>query len=173
MKLLGNFFTLVMLVASFSASADNFVVLATDAKVFDTPKAGSYVTTNRDGNEVVLLSGMAVKSKDLVSGWHLVEYSPGLNGYLMDAMTVAPAKISAIKAGKYSVSNNPSEHITIMSDGKKWSAVSSSNPAVMDAEMINNVLIIYNKKGDVAYSAGIVSGKPTVFTYSNDITKFF
>ncbi len=151
------------------AYADTFVVVGKETKVFDEPNAKGYVTLNTKNQEVILQPGMTFKTLETTSGWHIIEYSPGLRGYMSEQVKTVPGQLP--KAGTYSVSNAPSQKLKAMSDGDKWSAIVGDKQ--FSGQSFGNVVIFFNEKNIPAYSLVDIGEGPIVMTYDNSVTKFF
>lgn len=160
---------LFVLAASLSASADNYIVIGREAKVFDEPDATGYVTLNTKNKEVVLQPGMVFKTFDESKGWFIIEYSPGLRGYLSEQARTSVK--TPPEAGTYSVANNPSQKLNVTKTGHKWTA--KTHDKQYSGEVFENVVVFFDDKKNPAFSLVNLSSGPVVMTYDNSVTKFF
>lgn len=167
-KNLRSLFLLFSMIVSVSVMADSYVVISKESKVFDdaSPK---YVTLNEDNEEVSLTPGMVFKTTEHVPGWYLIEYSPGLRGYVQEQAVASTVKNP--QPGNYPVKNNPSQKISVQNKGDDWSAeVSGKNYKGLRFE---NILIFPDDRGNPAFSLVDLGSGPIVVTYDNALTKFF
>lgn len=167
-RLIAGIMTLVTAVAVWGA---DYTVVAAKAKVFDQPSATGYVTQNAQNQDVTVTPGMAFKVTDSEGGWDVVEYSPGLRGYIMKTIEAAPSSLGAPAPGSYKVANHPSETVTVSNDGGKWS-IRSGNSLCAGAAY-GKVVVFTDAQGNQAYTLVCLNGTQTVMTYSNAVTKFF
>lgn len=159
----------MMAMASFAAFAEEYVVIGKEAKVFDSPDATGYVTLNTKNGEVVLQPGMAFKINDNSQGWYVIEYSPGLHGYLSEQAKAVTAVTP--KAGDYKVSNNQGQKLKATGNADKWTATVGDK--LYQGKSFGNVVIFVDEKGTPAYSLTDLGEGPIVMTYDNAVTKFF
>lgn len=152
-----------------SAMADDYIVINKNGKVFDQPKATGYVTLNQNNEEVSILPGMVFKSFESKQGWNMVEYSPGLRGYISDQ--VKHSKCLQPKAGTYKVANKATEMLKVENNGNVWKA--STDGKTFPGKAFGNILIFFDEKGNPAYSLVDMGNVPIVMTYDNAVTKFF
>lgn len=168
-----TFFMQLMLLAAgiFSQAIvadDTFIVVGKQAKVFDTPNAKGYVTLNQKNEEVVLQPGMSFKSLEQSQGWTLIEYSPGLRGYVANQMLVSPIEV---RPGSYKISNNTSKSLKVEKSAEGWNATVDSK--TYTGKQFGNVVIFFDEKNIPAYSLVDIGNGPIASTYSNEVTKFF
>ena len=149
--------------------ADTFIAVNKEAKVFDEPDATGYVTLNQKNEEVTALPGMVFKLSENKGGWNLVEYSPGLRGYISDQ--VKQSKFILPKAGTYKVANKPTDKITVVTNAGKWSA--SIGGKTYQGDLSGNIVVFFDDKKMPAYSLVDFGNGPIVMTYDNSVTKFF
>lgn len=161
-------FVSVALATSF-VRADNFMAVGIQGKVFDEPKSTGYVTLNSKNEEVTVIPGMAFKVLESQNGWNIIEYSPGLRGYLSDE--VKASKSIMPKAGAYNVSNNKGEKVNITLEAGNWTATSGNKQFKGKAE--GNIIIFLDADGKPAYSLLDIGNGGVVMTYNNAVTKFF
>lgn len=152
----------------FPAMSQSYVVLAKDVKVFDEPNP-TYVTLNQKNKEVAPVAGMAFKKIEDKAGWSMVEYSPGLRGYISDL--VKAGKCSKPKVGTYTVKNKGNEKLAATFDGTSWTAtVGAKNYSGKD---FNNIVVFFDAKNNPAYSLVDFGSGPIVMCYDNSVTNFF
>lgn len=168
-KLKAIVLSIMAVAASLNAYADNFVVVGKETKVFDEPNAKGYVTLNTKNQEVVLQPGMVFKTLENTSGWYIIEYSPGLRGYMSEQVK-APVN-NLPKGGTYSVSNAPSQKLKTVSEGDKWIATVGEKQFLGKA--FGNIIIFFDEKNTPAYSLVDMGEGPIVMSYDNKVTKFF
>lgn len=163
--------TTLLAMTPFMANAKR-IVIGADSKIFETPIAkDEYCAVNDSDEPVILVKGMAFNVIEEKAGWYMVEYSPGLRGMVMTNIVADPKTIAAPAPGSYEVKNNPKEKITVSKDADVY--VLNSAKKTFKGNMEDNVIIFKNPEGTNAYSITIQEGKPMVFNYSNEITKFF
>lgn len=165
-KIALSFFTFAV---SFSVFADEYVIIGKESKVFDEPDATGYVTLNTSNEEVSLVPGMVFKTMDNEQGWYIIEYSPGLRGYLSEqakaVKTVSP------KSGTYTVSNNPSQKLTTSVSGDKWNG--KIGDKTYPGQAFGDAVVFFDEKGNPAYSMTDIGNGAVVISYDNAVTKFF
>ncbi len=162
-------FSFMAVAASCSAFAESYVVIGKEAKVFDAPNATGYVTLNTKNEEVVLQPGMVFKVNDSANGWYVIEYSPGLRGYLSEQAKAATT--AAPKAGTYTVSNSPSRKLSVTGSSDKWSA--NIGGKQYSGKAFGDVVVFFNENGTPIYTLTDLGSGPIVMTYDNSVTKFF
>lgn len=170
-KILKSFLSVALL---FSASAptafaDDYVVVNKPAKVFDTPNTTGYVTLNSKNEEVTIAPGMVFKSLESNNGWHVIEYSPGLRGYLSEL--VVSSKNRLPNAGVYKISNFQSCQISASCENNVWKA--SVDGKIFSGKVFGNAVIFFAENGQPAYSLVDFGKGPVAFSYDNSITRFF
>lgn len=158
-----------LLCVSLVGFADSFVVVEKPAKIFDEPNVKGYVTLNTRNQEVAPSPGMVFKSLENSNGWHLVEYSPGLRGYISDQRLVKPTRIP--KAGSYKVTNKPGANLNVSSSGDKWMA--EIDGIKYQGIVSDNVIIFMNSENQPAYSLAVVGEDVIAMCYDNNCTGFF
>ena len=174
MKILKGILLLAFsLFISTGALANDYLVVAQKQRVFDEPKTDGFATTNRDGDDVVITPGMAFKAIDKGVGWAVIEYSPGLKGYVLLSMMEDQADLAAPSAGTYKVGNAAGDELTVKGMGKYWSATSKRHPVQMRGEINGPVLVFFDENDHPAYTVTLVEGKPNVIAYDNALTRFF
>ncbi len=166
------FLNLTLLAAGLCSQAlfaeDTFIVVGKQAKVFDTPNAKGYVTLNQQNEEVVLQPSMAFKLHEEGKGWTMIEYSPGLRGYVANLMLATPAEV---KPGSYKVSNHAGKTLRAEKSDAGWNAtVDGKSYAGKD---FGNVVMFFDEKKNPAYSLVDCGEGPVAVSYANEITKFF
>lgn len=150
--------------------ADDFITVGHEGKVYDSPNA-KYATTNRDGDDVVVADGMVFKKKETRQGWDLVEYSPGLTGFIVQSLEVAPSMLKPVAPGEYPIENNSGVKVTLSRDGDNWTATLPSGKFY--GQLHDGVLVFFASDGSVAMSAANKGGKTYVYSYDNDLTRYF
>jgi len=155
-------------VMTMSALAESYIIVGKNAKVFDGPNT-DYVTLNQKNQEVVPIAGMAFKAIENNAGWTMVEYSPGLRGYISDIVKVGKSVMP--KAGTYAIGNNPSEKLKAEASGSDWKATVGSKS--YKGKSFGNVIIFFDAKNNPAYSLVDMGKGGVVMSYDNAITKFF
>lgn len=162
-------FLLFACVTSLLVRAEDFIVVGKDAKVFDEPNAKGYVTLNTKNEEVLLTPGMVFKALENAKGWYVIEYSPGLHGYLSEQ--ACATTIIRPKPGLYSVYNAPTIKLNTSDFGDEWSA--SVENKVFRGKVYGDVVIFFDDEGNTAYSLADFGSGPIVMSYDNSNTKFF
>lgn len=158
------------LASSGIAAAQDFVVINKDARVFDQPKSSAYVTTNNDGEDVVLKAGMAFKKTKAETGWDKVEYTPGLNGFILQSLEATPAAIGVPKPGSYTAANS-GEKAEVTNTGSAWTIKSPKGS--YKGSLHNNVVVFVDEFSNPVYTLLVLSGKPILMSYDNAVTHFF
>ncbi len=151
------------------ALAETFVAVDKPAKIFDEPNVKGYVTLNTKNQEVTPSPGMVFKSLENSNGWHLVEYSPGLRGYISDQRLGTPTHLP--KAGVYKVSNKAGATIKVSSDGNAWTA--EINGHSYRGTVNGNIVVFMTPDNQQAYSLVDFGDGPIAICYDNDCTGFF
>lgn len=90
---------LSMLSITVAAYAQNYAAIAGESRVFDKPNVKSYATTNTSGQEIILMPGMVFSVSPAQSGWNKIEYTPGINAFVMNSQLAQQSQISAPKTG--------------------------------------------------------------------------
>lgn len=160
-----------LLLSAFQAFSQSYVVVNIDTKVFDQPNAQEYVTQNQQGQDVVLSPGMAFLNTDSTPGWDVIEYTPGLRGYIMKTNEVAASALKAPAPGAYKVNNNPSQTVTVAHANGAWSLKAGAAP--LSGKAFGNIIVFFDKNGNQAYTLVDYGKGPVVMTYSNSVTHFF
>lgn len=151
--------------------AEGYATLVRDSEVFDSPNTKGYVTKNFDGDDVKLSVGMIVPVQESKNAWSLVEFSPGLRGYIMDSVIAKEARRSAPKAGSYNVTNNSKVIVNISNADGSWTL--GYNGKNYSGKAVDGGVIFLNADKQIAYSLSVVDGKAYVYDYSNTVTHFF
>ncbi len=152
-----------------TAFADNYVVVNKPAKVFDTPNAKGYVSLNSKNEEVTIAPGMVFKSLESNNGWHMIEYSPGLRGYLSELVISSKTKLP--KAGVYKIANFQSRQLNAICENDVWKA--SVDGKDFKGKAFGNAIIFFSENGQPAYSLVDLGNGPVAHSYDNTVTKFF
>lgn len=158
-----------LLASSFSAFAEDYFVVGNSAKVFDSPDATGYVSLNSKNQEVCLSPGMVFPEKERQTGWTVIEYSPGIRGYVSDQAKAQKTVVP--KPGRYSVTNNPSEKINTTLSADVWSAIIGGK--TLKGKVSGYAVVFFDASGHPAYSLVDLGEGPVVMTYDNAVTKFF
>lgn len=161
--------SVVVLAALGCRATTPYVTVMKPGKVFDEPNAKGYVSLNTRNEEVNLVPGMVFKVIEKGNGWDIVEYSPGLRGYVPSQIIGQPDVLP--KGGTYKVANNPKETLTISTDGKGWKAISGTT--ILDGQIVGNAIIFSDKNGNQVYSLVELADGPVVMTYVGSVTGFF
>lgn len=153
-------------------SAENYIVIGKDSKVFESPVAkDEFAAVNKDDVPVVLKAGMAFKASEQKTGWYVVEYSPGVRGMIMQNVIAPASAVKAPAAGKYKVANNISEEVTVSGSGENWSL--SSGGASFSGIKEGDIVVFPDAKGNIKYTFINYNGKPAIFNYDNTVTNYF
>ena len=153
----------------FSASAEEFVVTRKPGKIFDEPNAKGYVTLNSKNEEVAFIPGMVFKSLESSKGWHMVEYSPGLRGYVSAQSMCKDHKMPT--PGIYKVANNSAQQLKAELSGDTWKA--TVNDKVYSGKIFGNAVVFFNDNKEPAYSLVDLGEGGIAVSYDNTKTKFF
>lgn len=158
------------LLACLPVSAQNFMAVGKPSKVFDTPDATKgYVTMNQNNDEVHIVPGMVFRLHETKNGWSLVEYSPGLRGYVSEQVQAAD-KMVAPKTGAYSVANNPKEKVRVTNAGDLWTL--SSSDKTYSGRAFGKMVVFFEEK-KACYSLIDLGEGGLVINYDNSVTNFF
>lgn len=152
-----------------TASADNYLIVCKEGKVFDEPNSKGYVTLNQSNQEVSFLPGMVFKDLEKRQGWSLVEYSPGLRGFISDQVTAE--KTVTPKAGTYKIQNSPSKQLKVYNTGDVWTATVDNQ--TFNGKKFNNVVVFFDDKNNQRYSLVDLGNGPVAMSYDYNITRFF
>ncbi len=162
--------TLAVCFASITMGAQNLIVMSKEGRVFDQPNNKSYPTTNRNGENVILSPGMVFPSSNKENGWVMIQYTPGLQGYIFSQLTAGSDLLGKPVGGKY-ITANSNKPVEIYNSGNQWKINVSNN--TFDGEESENIVIFKNEFSNIVYSLVVLNGKPLVMDYNNEITKFF
>ena len=154
-----------------TANAEELAVILTGSKIYEEPKATGYVAKNMDDREVTVEKGMVFKILDKANGWDIVEYSPGLRGYIMETVMASSSDLSDPLAGGYNPSNNPSVVVNISEADGVWTL--SENGHNYKGIRNGKVVVFVDSKNQIAYSLVAINGNQIVYGYDNSLTKFF
>lgn len=163
------FASLIIALTALAASAEDYIIIGKETKVFENPTTKSYAVTNRFDEEITLQPGMAFPVIETAQGWARIEYTPGLKGYiqvLSEAKTTS--RPTAIRAGKYEIANLPCEKLEIVM-APKLSARDTS--ATYDGEAEDNILLFRDQFGNPAYTAVILDGHTIIYSYDPKLTR--
>lgn len=164
-----NLAALAIISCGFSALADNYVVVNKAGKIFDAPDATGYVTLNSNNEEVLLCPGMVFKVLESAHGWHIVEYSPGLRGYLSEQVTATECTLP--KPGNYSIHNIKGIQLKATKTDGVWGAQVGDKS--FKGKEFGKVVVFFSANGHPAYSLVDFGKGCVVVCYDNDVTKFF
>lgn len=163
-------FTLLCTLAATVAAAQSLTVIANESRIFDQPNVKSYATTNMAGADVLLQPGMVFKVVGTpTDGWMKIEYTPGLNAFLLASQTAGASQLGTPQPGTYTLTNDASAKLQI-AHTDKWTANDGKTEYV--GTEICGAVIFTDKFGNTVYSLAVVGGKPLVYSYNNDLTKF-
>lgn len=160
---------LMLSAASLPVAAETYVAVDKPAKVFDEPNARGYVTLNTKNQEVAPLPGMVFKSIENSNGWHQVEYSPGLRGYI-SGQSVA-SKTLAPGAGNYKIANMPGATLNAEKSGETWKATVNSKS--YSGKETGGIVVFLGADGNPAFSLVDYGEGPVAMAYDNSVTNFF
>lgn len=161
--------TLMLLGCGLAAAQDAYVTVSIAGKVFDEPNAKGYVTLNQNNKEVTVIPGMVFKSLEHQAGWYMIEYSPGLRGYVSEEILETPAK--APVAGTYKLANAPAKKVTVADNGK-WTL--QADGKTLTGKAVGYVVVFGgDESGYPAYSLVQLADGPAAVTYDNTVTAFF
>lgn len=152
-----------------STFGEEYIIVGKDAKVFDEPNAKGYVTLNRKNEEVILTPGMIFKTLDNSKGWYIIEYSPGLRGYLSEQCKVTSLKAPA--PGSYVIANYPSQKLDVSGEADNWTATVGDTQ--YKGKTFGKVLVFLDGNGKMAYSLVDIGDGPIAISYDNTVTNFF
>lgn len=150
-------------------SAQDYVVVGKAAKVFDEPDATGFVSLNSKNQEVTLQPGMAFKKLEKQTGWNIIEYSPGIRGYVSD-QALAPKTVMP-KPGTYKVANKAADSLKADNANGAWTA--TVNGKTYNGKAFGNVVVFFSDPKTPAYSLVDLGNGPVAMTYDNSVTKFF
>lgn len=158
-----------MLMFVMNLSAKDYAIISKETRVFESASSKSYPITNRADDDIVLKPGMAFEIVETSPGWLKVEYTPGLKGYILQQSTAKSAGSStSIKAGKYTIANQPGATLEIKVT-PSLQAISSGK--TYEGETADNVLIFKDEFGNPAFTAVRLDGEVVVFSYDPKLTK--
>lgn len=147
--------------------ANDYVVVNKEGNVYDMANA-KYATENQNGEAVVIIPGMVFSTSEHTPGWYKVEYSPGLNAFMPEA--VVAESFVAPKAGSFQVANQPGNNVIIESSGNSWTLTSNGNQ--YSGEEIGNI-VIFTDNNNIVFTEVDLGQGPIVINYDNAVTKFF
>lgn len=162
--------TVLLALSPLAVTAEGgYVTIVKPGKVFDEPNAKGYVTLNTANQEVSLLPGMVFKVLDNASGWKIIEYSPGLRGYISEQVTGTPSGLP--KAGSYEVTNNKKETVTFTFSAGSWNAASPRGS--FKGEISGNAVVFTDGQGLPVYSLVELPEGTVAMSYDPKVTSFF
>ncbi|MCH5237715.1 MAG: hypothetical protein J1E95_07955 [Muribaculaceae bacterium] len=151
-----------------SLLAADYIAVGKDGKVFDdaSPK---YVTLNENNEEVIIRPGMVFKTTEKLPGWYLIEYSPGLRGYIQEQ--VITNMLNNPSAGTYQIQNDPQHKISVQNSNGNWSATSGGKS--YNGFISDNIVVFMDENGVQSFSLIDYGAGGVVMSYDNSVTKFF
>lgn len=153
-----------------TASAQSYVVIDREANVYDQPNSKQYVTTNMNGDEIKLVKGMAFKKVESAPGFDKIEYTPGINGFVLSSIEVPASALKAPQPGTYPIANASGKSVTVEKTGVDWSAtLDGKKYSGIDQ---GNIILFYGADSYPVVSLVNLSGTPVVITYDNKYTRF-
>lgn len=169
MKSLKTLFLLsFMILVAFCGYSQNYVTIAREGKVFDTP-ANKYVTLNQKNEEVKVVPGMVFKTTEKKPGWLMIEYSPGLRGYVSEQIIAETLKMPS--PGNYAIINMPGKKLNASKQGDEW--IGSLEGKSYAGKAFKNVVVFFDDQNKPAFTLVDFGQGPTVASYDNTVTKFF
>lgn len=162
------FMGLAFLFATLSGFAQTYVTIGKAGKVYDEANM-KYVTLNQNNEEVNVVPGMVFRQTDKTPGWEMIEYSPGLRGYIPETMVASELKEPV--AGNYKVANNPQQNFIVTLDGDQWTGTTDGK--TFTGKRFNNVIVFFDNDKNRLYTLADPGTGGTVINYDNAVTKFF
>ena len=153
---------------SFQVYAEHFVTVGKAGKVYDESNT-KYVTVNQNNEELNIEPGMVFKSSERSPGWAKVEYSPGLHAFIQESILTADLKTPV--PGNYDIKNLPSKKLEVSNSGQNWSA--SDGAKSYKGIILDNAVLFFDDGGQAVFSLVNLGNGGVVFSYDNNITKFF
>lgn len=160
--------TVIAAAMTFSAAAESYIIVGKNAKVFDGPNS-DYVTLNQKNQEVAPLPGMAFKEIEDNAGWTMVEYSPGLRGYISDIVKVSRSVMP--KPGTYTVANKKTDKLQAEKTADGWNATVGSK--TYKGKVFGNVVVFFAADNNPMYTLTDLGQGGVVMCYDNAVTNFF
>lgn len=158
-------------IAVITAMAQDYVVIGHEGYVFDKPNSKSYITTNQMGENVELLPGMVFRCAESRDGWDLIEYTPGLRGFILKAIESGAGSLGTPVPGVYPVANKPGSEAKIEANGSNWTA--TLDGVSYSGAIHDGALVFFDSQANPALSLVVSGGQPIVFSYDNSLTRFF
>lgn len=155
-----------------SACAQSLVTIGNETKIFEKPNVNSYATTNTQGQDITLTPGMVFQQSENNGGWTKIQYTPGLNAYLLDSVLAKSSALKPLKNGSFTVKNAPSVTVSISGAGTPAITLKAGDK-VYTATLDGNMALFKDQYGNPAYSFVELNGQPTVYSYDNNVTHFF
>lgn len=166
------FIILAAFLTCLPAIAQKYAVIASESRIYDKPNVKSYATTNTSGQDIVLSPGMVFPVSDAPqAGWDKIEYTPGLKAFILSSQLAQTSQLSLPKAGEYSIANNPGKRVSVTETGGNWTLTSDGKE--FKGIGIDKTVVFKDQFSNPAFSIAVFSGKTYVFSYDNEITKFF
>lgn len=160
--------TLVALLASGAAIAEDYVAIAKEGKVYDEASA-KYVTLNQFDEDVVVVPGMVFATTEHTPGWYKIEYLPGMHGFIPEQ--IVGSSFNPVKAGTYDVANNPGQKLVVEGNGDNWNASTVSDN--YKGEKSSEIVVFRDNMGNQVFSLVDIGNGPVVMNYDNTVTCFF
>lgn len=155
--------------SALSAGAETFVAIDKQSKIFDEPNVKGYVSLNTSNQEVTPVRGMVFKSLEHNNGWHVVEYSPGIRGYLSDQAVGTPSKLPT--PGSFNIANLKGSTLKVNHLGDKWEAEANGKSYPGFAQ--DKILIFTDSNNYPVFSVVDFGDGPVAISYDNSVTGFF
>ncbi|MDE7380895.1 MAG: hypothetical protein K2N03_02035 [Muribaculaceae bacterium] len=170
-KILSITFLLTLcLYFSINAFSKSYLVVAREGRVFDQPNNKSYPTTNKAGDNVVVQPGMVFPLSSDSNGWSLIQYTPGLQGYIFTSISASDDQLTKPVTGKY-VTVNSNLPVVITKNDERWEI--NDGKKVYTGVEDNNAIIFKNEFSNITYTLVNLNNIPIVMDYNNEVTKFF
>jgi hypothetical protein len=161
---------MIAVAMAITASAQSYVVIDRETNVYDQPNSKQYVTTNMNGDEIKLVRGMAFKKVESATGFDKIEYTPGINGFVLSSVEVTPSALKAPQPGTYPIANAAGKNVTVEKTGTDWSAtLDGKKYSGIDQ---GNIILFYGADSNPIVSLVNLSGTPVAITYDNTYTHF-
>jgi len=152
-------------------SAEKYAAVLKDTKIFEEPDAQGFTAQNQNGDEITVNAGMVFNILEEKPGWYVVEYSPGIRGYIVQSFTVPVNELQKPTGGDYSLANNKTVIVNVALADGAWT-LSREGKNLTGLEK-GNVVAFPDSKGVIKYTIVKFGGKTYVYDYSNALTHFF
>lgn len=151
-------------------NAQNYIAINKTGKVYDDASA-KYVTLNQNNGEVVIQPGMVFKTFEKKPGMIMIEYSPGLRGFIDEKITTTDINLPV--AGISDISNNKSSKAEIANDTNGGWSLKANGKSYKGKVEANNILVFFDETNNPAYSVVNFGNGNVVVSYDNSLTNFF